>query len=158
MNRNETADLLSVIATYDQRTIGEADVEAWFAALGEMHYREARDAVVEHHKTSTDRIRPVHVLDLARRASNDRIERASASPVYRDQRDAERDGRLARLLGGSPAALGTSAERSQPASEATRKAVMAQTAKFFRIETSQEKAMRIHLEYVAKNEGGAMAA
>ncbi|MFI1914544.1 hypothetical protein [Nocardia sp. NPDC020380] len=158
MTRNDVVNLLTMIASFDQRTVGESDVAPWFAALCHLPYGAARDAVLVHHQTSAERIKPVHVIDLARRASNDRVERASASPVFRDQRDAERDARLAQWRGESPSELDVSTERSRPASDATRKAVIAQIAKLFRRETSQEKAWRQHLEHLAENEGGAAAA
>ncbi|QIS17308.1 hypothetical protein [Nocardia terpenica] len=158
MNRNQTADLLSAIASLDQRTVGETDVEAWFEILGDLHYLDAIDAVKEHYKTSIDRIRPFHVRDLVRRAANDRIERASVSVAYRDQREATQDERLAELLGGSRSALGISAGRSVPASQSARAAAMAQVANISRRETSREKAARLHREYQAETNGGRAAA
>lgn len=154
MNRNQTADLLSAIAAFDQRTVGETDVEAWFAALGRMKFADAIAAVIEHHKTSADRIKPFHVLDIARRAANDRVERASVSREYRNHREDSRDERLAELCGGTRAALelepGLAAASGKRASEDTRKAVMDLIRKRYQPETSQERALRLHREWQAE--------
>lgn len=46
MNRNETVDLLSVIAAYDKRTVGDADVLAWHAACKDLDLAAATRTVV----------------------------------------------------------------------------------------------------------------
>jgi hypothetical protein len=67
MTPNETIDLLTLIATFDQRTVGEADVAAWHAIAAECSWTFplARRAVLEHHKRGGDkpRIRPAHITD-----------------------------------------------------------------------------------------------
>ena len=45
MNRNETVDLLSAIAIYDNRTVGDSDVAAWHQAIGDMAFDDAIQAV-----------------------------------------------------------------------------------------------------------------
>lgn len=67
MHRTEIVDLLSLIATYDQRTVGQADVEAWFtiAEAAEWSFDLAQRAVVEYHVRGGDkpRIKPGHITD-----------------------------------------------------------------------------------------------
>lgn len=67
MTPAETIDLLTLIATFDQRTVGEADVAAWQAIATECGWTWplARRAVLEHHKRGGDkpRIRPAHITD-----------------------------------------------------------------------------------------------
>lgn len=65
MNRAEVAQLLAVMQTYDQRTVGETDVISWHGAVGDLTFIEGRNAIVEHYKTSTDRIMPAHMRNLA---------------------------------------------------------------------------------------------
>lgn len=64
MNRAETAQLLAVMQTYDQRTVGETDVISWHGAVGDLSFMEGTAAVVEHYKTHTDRIMPAHLRSL----------------------------------------------------------------------------------------------
>lgn len=67
MTPDETIDLLTLIATFDQRTVGESDVAAWHAIATECDwtYPLVRRAVLEHHKRGGDkpRIRPAHITD-----------------------------------------------------------------------------------------------
>lgn len=78
----ETADVLTAIASYDLRTIGEADVIAWHAAIGELSKPLALEAVVIHHKTSTDRIKPANILGVARTILRDRESRANTAGIH----------------------------------------------------------------------------
>lgn len=67
MTPDETVDLLSMIVTFDQRTVGEADVAAWHAIATECGWTWplARRATLEHHKRGGDRprIKPGHITD-----------------------------------------------------------------------------------------------
>lgn len=64
MNHSETARLLAAIAAYNNRTIGEADVEAWQSALDDIELTDALAAVKKHYRTSIDWIMPLHVRTL----------------------------------------------------------------------------------------------
>lgn len=77
MNQSETVDVLTAIAAYDLRTVGESDVVAWHAAIGELDKPLALEAVIVHHKTSADRCKPAHVLGIAKSIRKDRAERES---------------------------------------------------------------------------------
>ncbi|NIH81702.1 hypothetical protein [Amycolatopsis viridis] len=67
MTPDETIDLLTLIAAYDQRTVGEADVVAWRTVAVEegWTFPLARRAVIEYHKRGGDRprIKPAHITD-----------------------------------------------------------------------------------------------
>ena len=67
MNPDEVIDLLTLIAAYDQRTVGESDVQAWHAIATEAGWTFplARRAIIEHHTRGADRprIRPAHITD-----------------------------------------------------------------------------------------------
>lgn len=86
MNANETIDVLSAIAAYDQRTIGKADVEAWHLAIGDLDRELATEAVVIHHKTSTERCKPAHVRSIAGGIRRTRVELENARRVAEDTR------------------------------------------------------------------------
>lgn len=70
MTTDEIIDLLSLIAAYDQRTVGEADVEAWLAIADAEAWTwpAAKRAVIEHHRQGSEkpRIRPAHITDTIR--------------------------------------------------------------------------------------------
>ncbi|MGW4633672.1 hypothetical protein [Nocardia sp. NPDC004415] len=157
MKKNDVARLLAIMASFDQRTVGESDILAWYSAVGTLHYPAAQAAVIEHYRTSADRIRPVHVLDIARRAANDHVERASVSRDYRQNREDQRDERLAELCGGTRAARELTAAPSTnrpPASAEIRSRLMSECrAKFGTAETPQEKAARMHREWQAEQRG-----
>lgn len=63
MKKSQMARVLGTAAAFDQRTVGEADVEAWMRACGDMDFDEATEAVIEHYKTSADRLMPVHLIE-----------------------------------------------------------------------------------------------
>lgn len=87
MNPTEVAALLTVISTYDRRPIAEADVHAWHAAMQDIDYVAARDAVVRHYATETAWVMPAHIRKLAVKASNDRHDRAALdTPRHGDGR------------------------------------------------------------------------
>lgn len=61
MTRDEVIDLLSLMASYDRRTAGEVDIDAWGLAVGDLPFADARDAVIGHYRESADWIMPAHV-------------------------------------------------------------------------------------------------
>lgn len=61
MNRAEAAQLLTMAAAYDARTIGEADVIAWHAVLQDVDFADAQTALVDHFRISTYRLMPAHI-------------------------------------------------------------------------------------------------
>jgi hypothetical protein len=61
VNRAETARLLAAIAAFNNRTIGEADVEAWQSVLPDVEYADALEAVKRHYAEHTEWLMPAHV-------------------------------------------------------------------------------------------------
>ena len=52
MNKAETAELLTFAAAFDQRTIGNADVEAWALTLADLPWDDStREAVALYYRT-----------------------------------------------------------------------------------------------------------
>lgn len=83
MARSEVATLLALMAAYDQRTVGDADVEAFFLVAHAAGWTApyARRAVVEHATSATgDRILPGHIT----RTIRTRREAAAASYRLRE--------------------------------------------------------------------------
>lgn len=78
MTAEEIAAILATAAAYDARTVGEADIIAWHAALSDLPYTQARDAVIEHYRTETRRIMPA---DIRARVRAMREHLISRSPI-----------------------------------------------------------------------------
>lgn len=75
MNLTETATLLAMIQAFDRRTVGEADVTAWQAALDDLRFDDCREAVVAHFRISSDWLMPANVRAAVKAARRDRLER-----------------------------------------------------------------------------------
>ena len=85
MKRSEVSILLTKIAAFDQRTIGNADVEAWSEALGDaVGLADSLDAVTKHFRSSADRLMPIHILNAAGGIRRDRLQRAGIPPIPGD--------------------------------------------------------------------------
>lgn len=84
MTKREVVDLLSLIAVYDQRTVGQADIEGWHLIARNQAWTAplAQRAVIEHHSAdaSRGRITPAHISDRIREA-RDRVRKAA---LHRD--------------------------------------------------------------------------
>jgi hypothetical protein len=61
MNRAEIAQLLGLAAARDRRTVGTADVAAWFEDLGDLDFADARAALGRHFRETTDWLMPAHI-------------------------------------------------------------------------------------------------
>ena len=75
MNHSETATLLAMIQAFDRRTVGEADVTAWQAALDDLRFEDCRTAVVAHFRISSEWLMPAAVRAAVKAARRDRLER-----------------------------------------------------------------------------------
>lgn len=75
MTTAEIVKLLILVTTYDQRTTGDSDTEAWYAAVGDLEYEDARQGVIAWYRTQSERIMPAHVRAEVRRIRMDKIGR-----------------------------------------------------------------------------------
>ncbi|MGS2645908.1 zinc finger domain-containing protein [Streptosporangium sp. G12] len=104
MTHDEVIDLLTTAAAYDRRKVGEADVIAWHAAVGDLDYPDAQTAVVGHYTETTDWLMPAHVRVRVKAIRARRLERAvlDAPASDGDPRDyqAQLQQGLKRLAGG----------------------------------------------------------
>lgn len=73
MTKAEVARLLAMIAAFDRRTIGEADVEAWHLILADLDTNDCANAVRDHYTTQRDWIMPADVRTAAVAAQRKRI-------------------------------------------------------------------------------------
>jgi hypothetical protein len=76
MRLSETAQLLTLCAAFDRRTIGESDVAAWTDVLGTAAYDDASDVVKLHYATSREWLMPCDVLSGVKRLRAARISAA----------------------------------------------------------------------------------
>ncbi|GAB3873845.1 hypothetical protein GCM10029964_014790 [Kibdelosporangium lantanae] len=68
-------------ASFDQRTVGQADVAAWQAALTGVTYGQCEAAILEHVKASRERVTPADILVRIRDTQRRRAERRTAIPT-----------------------------------------------------------------------------
>ncbi|RSN12846.1 hypothetical protein DMB42_11755 [Nonomuraea sp. WAC 01424] len=61
MTPEEVIDLLTTAAAYDRRKVGQTDVVAWHAAVKDLDFLDAQDAVIGHYTETTDWLMPAHV-------------------------------------------------------------------------------------------------
>ncbi|WKK26851.1 hypothetical protein QZH56_15395 [Streptomyces olivoreticuli] len=81
MTPADAAELLTLCAAFDRRTIGETDARAWAAALNGVPLdADTREAVARHYAETEQWITPAHVRRIRTRIREDRI--GAAHPVY----------------------------------------------------------------------------
>lgn len=64
MNIADTADLLTAIATRDQRTVGQADIAAWSTDLADVTFDEGMAAVTAFHQSEVAQRRRIVAADI----------------------------------------------------------------------------------------------
>lgn len=62
MTRSEAAQLLAIAAGVDQRTIGDADVQAWQMVLHDIPLESAVAALRDHYRATTRRVMPADIV------------------------------------------------------------------------------------------------
>jgi hypothetical protein len=83
----DAAELLTLAAAFDRRTVGEADARAWAAALNAMPLDDDARAAIGRHYAETDKwLTPAHVRQQRAKIRAARIEQAN---VFDDGRPDE---------------------------------------------------------------------
>ncbi len=76
MTPQETSAVLAMIGTYDRREFTPTDVRAWHATWHPaLTFEDARHAVTEHYRTSTEWLMPAHINRIAKTRRDDRGQR-----------------------------------------------------------------------------------
>lgn len=76
MNTADAAELLTLAAAFDRRTIGEADARAWAAALHAVPLdHDTRAAVARHYAETREWLTPAHVTSTRARIRAERLAR-----------------------------------------------------------------------------------
>lgn len=83
MRKSDVSELLTFIALFDKRKVGDPDVEAWYLVLGDVDALDARDAVVDWFKDhSREWLMPA---DIRRFVGEVRADRLARNPVSADE-------------------------------------------------------------------------
>lgn len=80
MQIQHVAALLGIMAAYDYRRTDRTDDEAWFEVIGDLEFEDCKTAVIEHYKTSGDRMKPVDVRTKVKALRDERA-RVNGAPV-----------------------------------------------------------------------------
>lgn len=75
MTLDETIDLLTAAAAFDQRTVGQADAMAWHAAVGDLDFTDAQAAVIGHYRDTRERVMPADIRKRVKAIRADRLAR-----------------------------------------------------------------------------------
>lgn len=87
MNASEAAQLLTVAAAFDQRTISREDAIAWADVLRSVDLEDAVAAVKQHYTNSTTRVMPADIFRGVRALRGDRVARVVESVPDADPDD-----------------------------------------------------------------------
>jgi hypothetical protein len=79
MTPSAAARVLAAAASFDKRTIGEADAIAWAKALTWLEPDDCIAAVGDHYGRTTDYLMPGHIRGRVREILRDRQERNAAA-------------------------------------------------------------------------------
>lgn len=94
MNRNDTIDVLTMVAALDRRTVGETDITAWGTVLGDIDPREAAEAIIAHFRECPGIwLEPGHIVERVRAARRDQLAREGDAV-----REARQEGQAAKAL------------------------------------------------------------
>lgn len=72
MKLNEAEKLLIEMSAIDNRIVSDLAITAWAEVLGDMTYADARAALLEHRRTSSEYVTPAHLLKIAAPAARRR--------------------------------------------------------------------------------------
>ena len=80
MTPDETIDLLTVAAAFDQRTVGEGDAMAWHAVVGDLNFADAKQAVLGYYADTRERVMPADVRRRVREIRDRRLQDTEIPP------------------------------------------------------------------------------
>jgi len=64
--------ILAFISLIDNRAVSDEGILAWHELLKDVEFEHAKEAVTAHFRTSTEYIRPAHIIQGARIVKMDR--------------------------------------------------------------------------------------
>jgi hypothetical protein len=66
VNINETTQALALAQAFDNRTVGEVNIRAWHAVLGDADAADVMAAIKNHYAETTEWIMPAHIRTAVR--------------------------------------------------------------------------------------------
>lgn len=72
MDLRETAQLLAVASSIDNRIVDQMTVGAWQEAVGHLSYTDCREALAMHRRESPEYLQPSHIVTNVKRLVADR--------------------------------------------------------------------------------------
>lgn len=66
MDIKQTGMILAFVSLIDNRQVSEEAILAWHELLRDVDFEHGKDAVTNHFRTSTEYIRPAHIIQGAR--------------------------------------------------------------------------------------------
>lgn len=99
MNLSQTAELLTAIASYDRRKLGEADVIAWQKLLTDVSLADGIEAVERYYAENTDWMMPAHLRRLVRDIVREREDAARATGWAAGQAGVPKDQAMPEIAG-----------------------------------------------------------
>jgi len=72
VNITETSQALALAQAFDNRTVGEINVRAWHAVLGDLDAADVMEAIRRHYDQSTEWLMPAHVRRLVEAIGQER--------------------------------------------------------------------------------------
>lgn len=82
MNLSETAKILGLCSSFDNRKDSDAAAIAWQRVLKDVSYQDAEEAVYEYYSRETEWIKPGHIKDEVRRIRARRSEGVDAALTF----------------------------------------------------------------------------
>jgi hypothetical protein len=58
--------ILAFVSLIDNRNVSDESILAWYELIKECDFDDAKGAVINHFRTSTEYIRPAHIISGAR--------------------------------------------------------------------------------------------
>jgi hypothetical protein len=84
MKPSEAAMLLTKIAFFDRRTVGEADARAWAEALDGIGLDDAMAVATQHFQTSSEWLMPIHIINRVKAIRTERLRNAPVMDIPAD--------------------------------------------------------------------------
>jgi hypothetical protein len=113
VDKSDIVLLLAFAGTYDYRKTGDADVEAWFLAVGDLSFDDAKQAVVAHYRNTDVRMMPFHLRQGVKAIKDERRRAEPSDARELPSRFEDDEDRTDRARRGSAQVHGVIAELAQ---------------------------------------------
>lgn len=92
MDRAQTAVALGMAAAIDRRTVGESDVAAWYATLGDLDFNDVQAAIAGHYQATREWLMPSDIRAWVAAVRRERVEKViGIDPIPAPPRELDDD-------------------------------------------------------------------